>query len=178
MKRLKVDMLGLMAAFEDASWEMNYYLDLESGEVVMLTSEELGYVDEPPDWPLSEWEQEMVKQAEEIWLDDGKRYLDVPKADSREGYGDMEDFIATVEDVHVRELLWGAIQGRGAFRRFKDVLYDYPRERKRWFNFGTGQVRRRVLDWLESEGIEPIWPESLPILMGAAAAYAVSQDRR
>jgi predicted nucleotidyltransferase len=159
MNRLKVDLPGLMAAFEDASWETSYYLDLKTGEVIMLTDEELGYVDEPPDSPLPEWQQEAVKRAEKIWLDGGKRYLRVPDADSREGYGDMEDFIATIEDEHLRELLWVAISGRGAFRRFKDVLYNYPRERKRWFNFGDTQVRRRVLDWLESEGIEPIIEE-------------------
>jgi predicted nucleotidyltransferase len=158
-KRLKVDLPGLMAAFEDASWETSHYLDLETGEIIMLTDEELRYVEEPPDWSLPEWQQEAVEQAEEIWLDGGQRYLRVPDADSGEGYGDMEDFIVTVEDEHLRELLWVAIQGRGAFRRFKDVLYDYPRERKRWFSFGDTQVRRRVLDWLESEGIEPIIEE-------------------
>ena len=157
--RLKADLPGLMAAFEDASWETSYYLDLNTGEVIMLTSEELGYVEEPPDWPLPEWQQEAVKRAGEIWLDGGKQYLRVPDADSREGYRDMEDFIATVEDEHLRELLWAAIQGRGAFRRFKDVLYDHPRERKRWFDFGDTQVRERVLDWLGSEGIEPIIEE-------------------
>jgi predicted nucleotidyltransferase len=125
----------------------------------MLTSEELEYVEEPPDSPLPEWQQEAVKRAEEIWLDGGERYLRVPDADSRESYSDMEDFIATVEDEHLRELLWVAISGPGAFRRFKDVLYDHPRERKRWFNFGDTQVRERVLDWLESEEIEPIIEE-------------------
>jgi predicted nucleotidyltransferase len=159
MNKLKVDMPGLIAAFEDASWETSYYLDLKTGEVIMLIDEEVGYVDEPPDWPLPEWQKEAVKRAEEIWLDGGERYLRVPDADSREGYGDMEDFIATVEDDHLRELLWVAIQGRGAFRRFKDVLHGYPRERERWFSFGDTQVRRRVLDWLESEGIEPIIEE-------------------
>ncbi len=159
IKRLKVDLPWLMAAFEDASWEVCYCLDLETGEVIMLTDEEMRYVEEPPDWPLPEWQQESVKQAEKIMFDSGERYVRVPGADSREGYGDMEDFIATVEDDHLRELLSVAIHGRGAFRRFKDVLYDYPRERKRWFEFADSQVRRRVLDWLESEGIEPIMDE-------------------
>jgi hypothetical protein len=160
MNKLKVDLPGLMAAFEDASWETSYYLDLETGEVIMLTDEELGYVDEPPNWPLPEWQQEAAKRAEEIWCDGEERYLRVPDADSREGYGDMEDFITTVENEHLRELLWVAVQGRGAFRRFKDVLHGYPRERERWFDFGDTQVRRRVLDWLESEGIEPIIEEA------------------
>lgn len=159
MKRLKVNLPELMAAFEDASWETSYYLDLETGQVIRLTSEELGYVDEPPDWPLSEWEQEVVKQAEAIWLDAGKQYLSIPDADSHRAYRDMEDFIATVEEEHLSELLRVAIQGRGAFRRFKDVLYGYPREQERWFNFSDAQMQRRVLDWLELEGVEPIIEE-------------------
>jgi hypothetical protein len=73
VNRLEVDLPGLMATFEDASWDTSYYLDLDSGEVIMLTDEELGYVDEPPDWPLPEWQEEAVKRAERIWLDGGNR---------------------------------------------------------------------------------------------------------
>jgi predicted nucleotidyltransferase len=177
MKRLKVDLPGLMVAFEDASWESSHYLDLETGEVIMLTSEELGYVDEPPDWPLSEWEQEMVERAEEIWRDSGERYLSVPEADSREGYHDMEDFIATVEDARLRELLGVAIQGRGAFRRFKDALYNHPREQERWFHFKDEQLCQRVLDWLEAEEIEPIIEEPEEVEEGEAAEPETSAAR-
>jgi hypothetical protein len=160
MKRLEVDVFELIFALENSSWENRYYLDLKTGEIIMLTSEELGYVDEPPDRPLPEWQQETVKRAEEIWLDDGKRYVGVPESDSRRAYGDMKDFIATVEDEHLRGMLQVAVQGRGAFRRFKDMLYHYPRERERWFHFSDAQARRRALDWLESQGIEPIVEES------------------
>ena len=45
--------------------------------------------------------------------------------------------------------------GRGAFRHFKDVLLDYPDERERWFKFKNARVRERILEWLESEGVEP-----------------------
>ena len=159
MKQLKVDMSGLTGAFEDASWENNYYLDSETDEVIVLTDDVLRYVDEPPDHPLPEWQGEWVKQAEEVWADRGGRYISVPQADSLTAYGDMEDFIDTVEDEHLRELLWVAIQGRGAFRRFKDVLAAHPRERERWFEFSDARLRQRILDWLEFEGIEPIIEE-------------------
>ena len=41
-----------------------------------------------------------------------------------------------------------------AFRRFKDVLLDYPEARERWFAFKDEEMRRRVLRWLESEEVE------------------------
>jgi hypothetical protein len=52
--------------------------------------------------------------------------------------------------------LWRSIQGSRPFRRFKDTLLDYPQERERWFEFEAQQGRRRALEWLEDEEIEPI----------------------
>jgi hypothetical protein len=67
----------------------------------------------------------------------------------------MERFVETVTDARLQDHLWRAIGGRGAFRYFKDVLSDYPRERERWFAFRDAWARERVLGWLESEDIEP-----------------------
>jgi len=65
----------------------------------------------------------------------------------------MEDFIATVEDEHLAELLEVAINGRGAFRRFKDVLLRYPEERERWFRFKDERMQERACEWLENIGV-------------------------
>jgi hypothetical protein len=161
MKKLKVDMAELEWAFENASWEMSSYLDLETGEVITVTDEMRYYLEEPPDRPLKEWEQEWVELAERVEGGYGSRYASVPRGDSHEGYRDMQRFISMVQDDRLRERLWRAIEGRGAFRYFKDVLADHSRERERWFNFKNERVRWRVLNWLESIGIEPIIePES------------------
>jgi hypothetical protein len=66
----------------------------------------------------------------------------------------MEAFIETVEDDQVRPWLWRLIQGRGAFRRFKDALLDYPDLRERWFAFRDARAEQRMMDWLEVRGIE------------------------
>lgn len=65
----------------------------------------------------------------------------------------MEDFIATVEDEHLAELLEVAINGKGAFRRFKDVLAGYPEERERWFCFKDERTEQRALEWLDDIGV-------------------------
>ena len=77
----------------------------------------------------------------------------IPKAESHEGYEDMEDFIATVEDEHLRELFEVAINGKGAFRRFKDVMARYPEERERWFCFKDDKMKEGALEWLEDIGV-------------------------
>ncbi len=56
---------------------------------------------------------------------------------------------------HLQERLQVAIQGRGAFRRFKDVRSSHPQERDRWFRFHDQRLQQRVLDWLDEEGIAP-----------------------
>ncbi|MDD5487259.1 MAG: UPF0158 family protein, partial [Dehalococcoidales bacterium] len=73
---------------------------------------------------------------------------------SRQGHEDMVDFIATLADDHLVDLLVVAISGRGAFRRFKDVLLNYPAERERWFRFKNDLMRQRVLEWLEDIDVE------------------------
>lgn len=142
MKKLNVDLEELAFAFEGASWEMEYYLDSESGDVIMVGDPDL-------------FGPEMEALRERVESGYGTRYVAVPKPHSREAYGDMGDFILTLEGAGLRGLLEVAIDGPGAFRRFKSVLARYPEVREQWFQFKAARTRRRVLDWLESIGVEP-----------------------
>jgi hypothetical protein len=83
------------------------------------------------------------------------RYLELPRAESRDGYEDMQAFIDTVDDTHLQELLGVAIQGRGAFRRFKDALARHPAEQQRWFEFQTARLDARAREWLAERGLSP-----------------------
>lgn len=174
MRKLKIDLDYLAYALENASWEMDHYLDLETGQVIMVATDtyrelediyeaaydseseeafDLAEVLEQRDLP--EWQKQVLLEAHHIEAN-SSRYLAIPQADSYEGYNDMEAFIFTIEDSRLQDRLWQAIRGRGAFRRFKDTLARYPRERNRWFEFKDKLMEQRVLDWLASEGIEPI----------------------
>jgi hypothetical protein len=66
----------------------------------------------------------------------------------------MVDFVETVRDGHLRELLEVASRGQGAFRRFKDVLLNYPAERERWFEFERQRQRELITAWARAEGVE------------------------
>ena len=48
-----------------------------------------------------------------------------------------------------------AISGRGAFRRFKDVLFDRPGLLTRWYAFSNDRQRGRARSWLAAEGYTP-----------------------
>lgn len=69
------------------------------------------------------------------------------------GYRDMQDFVALVRDPRARHLLGRAIVGRGAFRRFKDALLDWPELRRAWFAFHDARGERRAIAWLAERGL-------------------------
>jgi hypothetical protein len=87
--------------------------------------------------------------------DDEDRWLHVACLGSREGYRDMELFIAKVEDPALVERLQTAITGKGAFRRFKDVLSCWPHELQRYYLLSNERQRDRARAWLAAEGFRP-----------------------
>jgi hypothetical protein len=171
MKKLKVDWSMLELAFDDSSYEHSHFLDLETGEVVFITDEEREYAESFGDSDdeddagvlnaassesaddLSQWMRDAAQRAAEV-RENPDRYEVIPRADSREGYRDMQVFIDSVSDERIAELLDVAIQGSGAFRRFKDVLARFPAERERYFQFRDDRVRARIRDWLHSLDID------------------------
>ena len=56
-------------------------------------------------------------------------------------------------DEPLRERLIISIDGKGAFRRFKDVLLAYPAERERWFSYRAELLHWHIQQWLEQHDI-------------------------
>jgi hypothetical protein len=128
----RVDLDDLAEALEDHSYEHSWWLDVETGEVVL-------------------WSDYLKEQGEPHPETRGLRAIDpIP---SHEGYEDMQDFIQRVRNPQARNLLERAIAGRGAFRRFKDTLLDFPELREAWFRFHDARVERRAIWWLVDEGL-------------------------
>lgn len=67
----------------------------------------------------------------------------------------MEPFIDLVEDPHLADRLERSIQGRGAFRRFKDALENWPDLLERWYGFTDERHSGRARAWLAAEGYAP-----------------------
>jgi hypothetical protein len=104
------------------------------------------------------WSQPVLEDAVETGDEDedgdfeGPWWLTVECEGSRAGYRDMQDFIAAVPDEDRRDRLAIAIEGRGAFRRFKDVLSRWPEEFGRWYAFSEERQRGRARAWLTDAG--------------------------
>ena len=64
-------------------------------------------------------------------------------------YQDMADFAERVSDDQARRRLARALEGKGAFRRFKDELYqEHPHLLPAWHAFRETRAQRRAVDWL------------------------------
>jgi hypothetical protein len=69
-------------------------------------------------------------------------------------YQDMADFAEGISDATAGRRLARAIQGRGAFRRFKDELYEeYPELVSVWHSFRDARSKCRAVEWLLDEGL-------------------------
>lgn len=78
--------------------------------------------------------------------------LGIDRLGSRAAYQDMLDYIDTLADDHLAELLTVAVQGRGAFRRFKNVLADRTGTLEPYFAFAEPRKQRRAAEWLAANG--------------------------
>lgn len=101
---------------------------------------------------LESWSEYLSSELEETHPTE-RGFVYVEPALPSDGYGDMEDFIARVRDLRARDVLQRAIEGRGAFRRFKDTLFEFADLRTSWFAFHDARAARRALEWLEDQGI-------------------------
>lgn len=88
-------------------------------------------------------------------LDDEGRWLGVWSLGSGAAYADTVDF-ASSRSGRLREQLDVALHGRGAFRRFKDVLFDWPDDRTEWFAYAEDRSRGRARAWLADTGYRPV----------------------
>lgn len=120
-------------ALDDHSFDASWWIDADTGEVWRRSEDS----DDDP-----QFDPERRPNARCI-----------QPLSSSVGYHDMEDFIERVPDRRAAELLDRAIAGRGAFRRFKDTLFEFPELREAWFRFRDTRMRRRAVEFLVDEGL-------------------------
>jgi hypothetical protein len=127
------------------------YLDKRTGEVVVLTKEEMSAAEEdedPEDYP--DWQQESILKAQEVLETD--HYLELPTQFDIHEYKIMEDFCLSLDDRNVGNELHRRIKGSGAFGRFKGAIHSLG-VADAWHVFRAAEFERIAVEWLELEGI-------------------------
>jgi len=132
-----VDWEALEDAFENNAPEVHSYLQLTTGEVIRVVD---GLAD--------------PQMHARIAGDTG--YLRVDPVSSREQYRWMERFIPMVDNLELRGRLNQAIDGKGAFRRFKDALMAHAEDRERWFVYRSERLRTFMDAWLAAHNLRAV----------------------
>jgi hypothetical protein len=79
-------------------------------------------------------------------------YLQLPSQFEIHEYEIIERFCLSIPDDKVSDVLLRKIRGSGAFRRFKDTIYQYSIEND-WFVYRDEAYKEIAIAWLESNGI-------------------------
>jgi hypothetical protein len=161
--QIELDWDALEVAVERNANDTESFLELTTGKVLTVTAGDV--------------EAAARRHQIQTHLRD---YLRVEPASSREQYRWMEKFVGSVSDETLRDRLIMSIDGKGAFRRFKDVLLGYPAERERWFSYRADLLHWHIHNWLLANEItssvpapwgevEP--PAELPVVPGKPVVH-------
>lgn len=172
MTKPAVDFDEIQKAMEDTLRDaFDYFLDRETGEIVILSediirrAQSILYEDLDEDMSdfdgiefdeeidMEGWMEDEVELALDIFLYAQDRYVRIPERRSAEAYSCMKEFAEGVEDRELHSALLIVLEGKGAFSKFKKILESYPQQRKQWHKFNARRSREEILSWLSSQGI-------------------------
>jgi hypothetical protein len=140
-KPLPVDLAELCIALaaEGEASELKWFLDRDSGKVILVSRE----------YDAAEWGGLTVQDIE----GNPGRFTPVPAAEPRLQLDDMKAFLAGLSDVRLKESLEIALSAPRPERRFRAVLGWLPDELERWHAFRQHRCEARATAWLASVGV-------------------------
>ncbi len=145
----------LMMALELPSEEYQNYFDRQTGRVVMAQDAILSALEEGDDEVLADLVEEGNKEMEvskAIANDNGSRFLSLPDQFDFNEYEQMERFISSLKNKKAAEQLWRAINGRGAFRHFKDTIHSLGIQ-DQWYQFRDEAMKQFIMEWAEENDV-------------------------
>jgi hypothetical protein len=134
--------------------ESTSYLNIKTGEVAIVSDEESSAAEEDKSVDLfPEWQHELISKAKEILYSND--YISLPSKFDVHEYSIMEKYCLSIDDDQIRDILYYSIKGSGAFRRFKDNIYEYNLEEE-WYKFRDEAIKQIAIEWCEDNGINYI----------------------
>jgi hypothetical protein len=144
--------------------EWNAYLNKVTGKIITVTEDDVAMMemdseleeemeegDDDKAGEVSDLEMEHYQELKRVLASDPD-YLKLPSRFDIHEYEIMERFCLSVPDGKVSDVLLRKIRGSGAFRRFKDTIYQYGIEDD-WFQYRDEGYKEIAIAWLESKGI-------------------------
>lgn len=130
-----IDVAGLAEALDDGGDITNWWYDPSNGQIEMTLADDDVMMD----------------------LDEGddpyeRGLVAIEAVGSRPAYIDMVEFTASIADPQAADLLSRALEGRGAFGRFRDTMYEFSELKEPWLAYRSAAAERRAIVWLLDHG--------------------------
>ena len=136
---MKVKLTDVIEALDFSNQDTEYYYNMNTEEVLMIFDGMVNGDDDP----------EVIEEIKEGF----EEYIPLPGQYEIDEYNMMEEFINIVPEGIAQSKLEYAIQGRGAFRRFKDTVYDLGLEQKR-YKYRDEVYEKIAREWCDRNKID------------------------
>lgn len=137
MRELDVDLDELSFAWQDPASQSSYYLDIDTGSVILVCPE----LDD-----LGELRSEIELQPD--------RYLFVPKPSVKQLELDLMDFVYALDDPKIKSIVEVALESPNKLKAAEAALSQSGLI-SRWQDWIKQSSRQRALRWLEAQGLRP-----------------------
>ncbi len=127
--------------------------ELDVDEIAIALADQEGYdhrcLLDPRTGEVAFWTRDSGLDGEPVDLDEVD-LIGIDPLPSWVWYQDMVDFADQVSDHRARRRLARALDGRGAFRRFKaELQQEWPELVPAWYAFRDTRAARRAVEWLQ-----------------------------
>ena len=157
---MKVSFDKIEDAMVISSENISYWLDKQTGKVIFIGDESMfgeAFYDDTEEEKAAHEIMILsgeLENEENIEIDEN-RYLEINPPHSGEKWKWMEEFALDQQDnPNLFNKLADALRGNKSFRRFKDVLLNFPDDRENWFAFENKKLREFIENWADSHEIE------------------------
>lgn len=135
---MTVDYIALLKAFEDPTPENQYMIDLQNGSLMKLSLEDAAG----------------IKRFQGLFAQNPKRFVKVERPSARDNFQEMELYVASLTDPHLKTSLQRALTSHKPFREFRDILKDKFHARDAWEKFHKLNMEKRAQNFLKSSGLK------------------------
>ncbi len=158
MKKIKLE--DVIEAIELCTDESNHYYHKKTNSIVCVFDEYSRAADQVFTGEKSfddlenyaDWQIDIVKTIVDI-EENYEDYINLPNSEDLDEYHLMETFCYTLDNKQKSGILLDTLNGRGAFRRFKDKLYDLDLQNA-WYDHKENSTKELAISWCKENSID------------------------
>jgi hypothetical protein len=150
---IQVKLQDIIEGIEVQADSIRTFLNTNTGDVISVSEDNLRAAeDEEPMDHLPNWQQEDLKIAYDV-VENFEDYKELPTKFEINEYEMMEDFCLTIRNEKNQALMLNSIKGKGAFRRFKDIIVQLGID-VQWYSYRDQCYKQIAIEWCQDNNVD------------------------